>query len=126
MNLRSALESLFKSSGEFEHGTLTFKKQRHLPPIKLWGTTINGGDVTEVYISFMPSNRGTVVMSELPLLINEIPRIESELIDIGVIISALHNHWIGEEPRIMYLHWEILTDDPIGLAKGLLPLWKSL
>lgn len=24
----------------------------------------------------------------------------------GIIVTAFHNHWLFEEPRLMYLHWE--------------------
>jgi hypothetical protein len=126
MNLTTELEDIFGTSSEVETGIITFKKQRQLPPIKLWGVRINGGDVTEVYISFIPTNRGTIIMSEIPCRLDEIPSVESTLIRAGVTISALHNHWLGEEPRIMYLHWQALTQDPVELASNLQTLWNRL
>jgi hypothetical protein len=126
MDLRSAIEPIFQTQGKLTQTSLTFEKQRHFPPINLWGARINGGDVTNMYIAFYPSDRGIVVMSEIPCYEKEIPIIEEVTIRAGITISAIHNHWIEEEPFIMYLHWEVLTQDPIGLAQQYAPLWRAL
>lgn len=27
-----------------------------------------------------------------------------------IVVSALHNHWLFEKPRLMYMHWEAIMD----------------
>lgn len=34
----------------------------------------------------------------------------------GIIVTALHNHWLFEQPRLMYIHWESI-DNPIAFAR---------
>lgn len=35
----------------------------------------------------------------------------------GIIVTAFHNHWLFEEPRLMYLHWENVGMNPFEFAK---------
>ncbi len=34
----------------------------------------------------------------------------------GIIVTALHNHWLFDKPRLMYIHFESI-DGPISFAK---------
>lgn len=34
----------------------------------------------------------------------------------GIKVTAVHNHWLNENPRLMYIHWESI-DNPIEFAK---------
>ena len=36
----------------------------------------------------------------------------------GIIVTAFHNHWLFEEPRLMYLHWENVGMNPFEFAKA--------
>lgn len=36
----------------------------------------------------------------------------------GIIVTAFHNHWLFEEPRLMYLHWENVGMSPFEFAKN--------
>jgi hypothetical protein len=33
-----------------------------------------------------------------------------------IIVTALHNHWLFEEPRLMYIHFESV-DEPLEFAR---------
>lgn len=28
----------------------------------------------------------------------------------GIKVTAMHNHWLFEKPRLMYMHWEAVMD----------------
>ncbi|MEE6450844.1 DUF1259 domain-containing protein [Gottfriedia acidiceleris] len=30
----------------------------------------------------------------------------------GIIVTAVHNHWLFDKPRLMYMHWENVNLDP--------------
>jgi hypothetical protein len=45
-----------------------------------------------------------MVMGDLVLLEKEINPVISVLAEANINVTALHNHFIGEEPRIMYMH----------------------
>ncbi|MFD1397078.1 DUF1259 domain-containing protein [Kroppenstedtia eburnea] len=34
----------------------------------------------------------------------------------GITVTALHNHWLFEHPRLMYIHWEAI-ENPIIFAR---------
>lgn len=36
----------------------------------------------------------------------------------GIIVTAFHNHWLFEQPRLMYLHWENVGMSPFEFAKA--------
>ncbi|GIO26335.1 DUF1259 domain-containing protein [Ornithinibacillus bavariensis] len=36
----------------------------------------------------------------------------------GIIVTAFHNHWLFEEPRLMYLHWEDVRMSPAEFARA--------
>jgi hypothetical protein len=45
-----------------------------------------------------------MVMGDLVLLEKEINPVISALAEANINVTAIHNHFIGEEPRIMYMH----------------------
>lgn len=55
-------------------------------------------------------------LGESVLLQKEVNPFMSELRKRGLIVTALHNHWLFEEPRLMYMHWENAGDDPFDFA----------
>nr|WP_152657776.1 DUF1259 domain-containing protein [Oceanobacillus sp. CFH 90083] len=36
----------------------------------------------------------------------------------GITITAFHNHWLFEEPRLMYMHWENVGMSPFEFARA--------
>ncbi len=48
----------------------------------------------------------TLNLGETVILEKEINRFISALRDRGITVTALHNHWLFDEPRLMYIHWE--------------------
>nr|WP_326161080.1 DUF1259 domain-containing protein [Neobacillus niacini] len=35
----------------------------------------------------------------------------------GIIVTAVHNHWLFDNPRLMYIHWENVGD-PFEFARN--------
>ncbi len=59
-----------------------------------------------------------MVMGDLVLLEKEINPVISALAEANINVTAIHNHFIGEEPRIMYMHIGGMGAAPI-LAQGI-------
>ncbi|MGG4267807.1 DUF1259 domain-containing protein [Peribacillus simplex] len=55
-------------------------------------------------------------LGETVILQEEINPFMSRLRKHGIIVTALHNHWLFDKPRLMYMHFESI-DDPISFAK---------
>jgi hypothetical protein len=55
-------------------------------------------------------------LGETALFQNQVNRLLTNLRNNGIIVTAVHNHWLFENPRLMYIHWESI-DNPIDFAK---------
>nr|WP_263328568.1 DUF1259 domain-containing protein [Neobacillus sp. Marseille-Q6967] len=55
-------------------------------------------------------------LGETVILQQEINPFISRLRENGIIVTALHNHWLFEEPRLMYIHFESI-DEPLAFAE---------
>jgi len=47
---------------------------------------------------------------------NQVNRLMSNLRRRGITVTAVHNHWLNENPRLMYMHWEAIMN-PIVFAR---------
>lgn len=56
------------------------------------------------HFSFEKVDTETVVIGEMALLEDEVNEVVDELRKGNIEVSAIHNHMIHEQPRIMYLH----------------------
>jgi len=63
-----------------------------------------------------PQSGTTLNLGETVILQKEINPFISALRKRGIIVTALHNHWLFDEPRLMYIHWEKI-DNPFDFAR---------
>lgn len=57
-------------------------------------------------------------LGETVLLQREVNPMLDALRRRGIIITAFHNHWLFEEPRLMYMHWENVGMSPFEFARN--------
>jgi hypothetical protein len=80
-----------------------------VPPSMGLGTAIN----------FQPTGGGkAAITGDYVLIGSEVNPVIRTLRDNGIEVVSLHNHLIGEEPRLYFMHFWA-NDDAIKLAKGL-------
>lgn len=65
--------------------------------------------------SFNQSGRA-LCLGETAVHQNQVNRLMSNLRNRGIKVTAVHNHWLKENPRLMYMHWEAI-ENPIVFAK---------
>ncbi|HZG58671.1 DUF1259 domain-containing protein [Paenibacillus sp.] len=53
---------------------------------------------------------------ETVVLSSEVNPLMKRLRKHGIIVTSVHNHWLFEKPRLMYMHWEAV-DDPVAFAR---------
>jgi hypothetical protein len=93
-------------------------KTRNLPATIL-GRPTNSPLVNAALFSFELSpaaGREALNLGETPLLQEEANEFISVLRRFGIIVTGFHNHWLFEQPRIMYLHFESI-DEPLEFAR---------
>lgn len=56
------------------------------------------------WAAFTPSSHGLMVMGDLVLFEDEVNPVISAALDNGLEVTALHNHFFYESPRVMFLH----------------------
>lgn len=61
-------------------------------------------------------NGRTLNLGETVILQSEINDFISALRARGLIVTALHNHWLFDNPRLMYIHFESI-DRPLDFAR---------
>jgi hypothetical protein len=59
----------------------------------------------------------TLNLGETVILQREINPFLTALRRRGITVTAVHNHWLFEEPRLMYMHWENVGD-PFEFARN--------
>ncbi|HYH03045.1 MAG TPA: DUF1259 domain-containing protein [Bacillota bacterium] len=67
----------------------------------------------------------TLNLGETVILQDEINPFISALRERDIIITALHNHWLFDEPRIMYIHFESI-DEPLSFARKVAEAFQLL
>ena len=67
----------------------------------------------------------TLNLGETVILENEIPAFTSALRERGIVVSALHNHWLFDQPRLMYIHFMSL-EPPLDFARKIAEAFKVL
>ncbi|WP_438347143.1 DUF1259 domain-containing protein [Paenibacillus sp. FA6] len=55
-------------------------------------------------------------LGETALLQNQANRLIRNLQRNGITVTALHNHWLNDNPRLMYIHWQSI-DEPVAFAR---------
>ena len=99
--------------------------------VSVAGTEIKPGLALGSWAAFSGTDTDAMVMGDLVLLENELNPVIRSLRSAGFEITAVHNHLIGESPRILYAHYmghggvsEIAKSLRAALAKSKTPLGK--
>jgi hypothetical protein len=70
-------------------------------------------------INFQPTGDGTAAITgDFVLIGSEVNPVASALRQNGIEVTAIHNHALGDQPRLFYMHFWA-NDDPLKLAQGL-------
>lgn len=64
----------------------------------------------------MDSEGRALCLGETVLLQEEVNPLMSELRKFGIIVTAVHNHWLFDKPRLMFMHFESI-DKPLNFAR---------
>lgn len=56
------------------------------------------------WAAFTPTAEGALVMGDLVVRDNEIAPVQQVLVESGLTVTGLHNHFVREEPSVMFMH----------------------
>jgi hypothetical protein len=99
-------------------GVMKFAMPRKDLHVELDGTQIKPGLALGSWAAFKKDDGGSMVMGDLVLTGDEVEPVMMKLQESGISQSALHNHLMGESPRILYMHIAA-HGDAVQLAKAI-------
>jgi len=99
------VESAFGRSGKPQSdGAFKFAMPRKDLKMTVGGTAIKPGLALGSWAAFSSPGDDAMVMGDLVLLEAEVAPVMDKLEAGGVSVTAVHNHLLGESPRVMYMH----------------------
>jgi len=80
------------------------------------------------WIVFAPMNNGVMIMGDIVLTETDLKEVQREVIQQGLTISAIHNHFVRNHPNVLYMHvgGSGATDQMAQKAKAVLDKISSL
>jgi len=80
------------------------------------------------WIAFTPAKNGTMIMGDIVVTETDLKPVQQEIIRQGLIISAIHNHFVRNHPNVMYMHLggSGPTDQMAQKAKAVLDKVKEI
>jgi hypothetical protein len=86
-------------------GTHKYSLPRKDMNVTVNGVQVKAGLALGSWVAFKSTSQGnSMVMGDLVLAEDEVAPVMAELQSGGIEITALHNHLLGESPRVMYMH----------------------
>ncbi len=98
------VEKVLGVPGQTQEGVTVFGFPRHDLKIKVGRDPVPTALGFGSWTAWKEMGTEAMVMGDLVLLQKEINPVISALAEFNVNITALHNHFLGERPRIMYMH----------------------
>jgi len=100
-----AVESAMGRPGQAQPGdVMKFAMPRKDLHVTLEGVVIKPGLALGSWAAFKQMSGGDMVMGDIVLTEEEVQPVMSKLQEGGIQEAAIHNHLIGESPRVLYMH----------------------
>lgn len=113
----SAIERELGFKGSVSEGAFKATLPRQDLRVAVDGFPITPRMGLTAWVAFQPHGPKAMLMGDLPVAQDELQPVLTALMNNGVDISGLHNHFLGEDTRIMFLHVGGMGD-PVALARG--------
>jgi hypothetical protein len=123
----TVIEKAIGKSGELKDGVYKVSWPRTDLSVSVQGVKVKPGLALGSWAAFKETGQEAVVDGDLVLTEDEVAPVFAKLRKEGIEVSALHNHLVGESPRVMFLHIAG-KGDPAKLAasiKNALALTKT-
>lgn len=97
-------EKVLGVKGQMQEGAVVFSFPRSDIKVKIDGEPVPTALGFGSWTAWKAMGDEFMVMGDLVLLEKEINHVISALAEANINVTAIHNHFLGENPRIMYMH----------------------
>ena len=111
-----AVEKVFGRKGTVQDDVFKITFPRSDLKVKVGEVSIEPGLALTSWIAFKQIGTRCIIMGDLVLLEEEVAPVVNKFVKDGIQVTGLHNHIIGESPRVMYMHYSA-QGDPAQLAE---------
>ncbi len=112
------VEKILGVPGQMQEGAVVFSFPRTDIHVRIDGEPVPTAFGFGSWTAWKDMGSQSMVMGDLVLLQKEINPVISALAEADINVTAIHNHFLGEEPRIMYMHIDGMGI-PSALARGI-------
>src|SRR6185436_20516572 len=100
------IEQLTGVKGELneKEGVYTVRAPRTDLQVTTAGVKMNPAMGLTSYAAFMKAGANTMVMGDTTLLEDQVNPVMSAALDNGLEVTALHNHFFWDSPKVMFMH----------------------
>ncbi len=100
------IEQLTGAKGELDKKEGVFKVSvpRSDLQVTAAGVKLNPAMGLTSYASFMKAGAATMVMGDITLLEDQVNAVMSAALDSGLEVTALHNHFFWDSPKVVFMH----------------------
>jgi hypothetical protein len=100
----TAIEKAIGKSGELKDEAYKISMPRTDLKVMVKDVTLKPGLALGSWVAFKGAGNQAVIDGDLVLTEDEVAPVFDKLRNEGIEVTALHNHLIGETPRVMFLH----------------------
>ncbi|MCM3712032.1 DUF1259 domain-containing protein [Sporosarcina luteola] len=113
-------------SSSIVNGVCLVQRFRDIP-FSILGRRTNSPLVNPQFFTFEDLDRrgNALNLGETVLLQEEVNPLLTELRKRDIIVTAIHNHWLFEQPRAMYMHFESV-EPPLDFARKVREAFRVL
>jgi hypothetical protein len=115
---------ILQETPKIHNGVCTVEIERHLN-VTIQGRPSRGELHAEISFESLDYEGNALNLGETVILEEEIPAFTTILIRNGIIISAIHNHWLYTKPNILYIHFQSV-EPPLNFANKVAEAIKIL
>jgi len=107
------IEQLTGVKGELneKEGVFTVRAPRTDLQVTTAGVKMNPAMGLTSYAAFMKAGTNTMVMGDTTLLEDQVNPVMSAALDNGLEVTALHNHFFWDSPKVMFMHIGAMGDE---------------
>jgi hypothetical protein len=111
------VEKILEVRGQMEEGVFVARFPRNDIKVMIDGEPVPTALGFGSWTAWKDMGKDSMVMGDLVLLEKEVNPVISALAEANINVTALHNHFLRENPRIMYVHISRMGSAP-ALARG--------